>query len=180
MYTKYDQWLNEAKLESFNTKEEIEAWLDLMGIKNYTINEDLTVDVKGNVQLSRKGLTSIPVQFGTIAGDFKCPYNKITSLQGSPKEVKGDFYCAFNKLANLDGCPKEVKGNFFCNDNKLTSLEGSPKEVGGGFDCVGNDLTSLQGGPNKVGVDFYCSENKTMFTEEDVKEFSKVKGTIKV
>ena len=61
MYTKYEQWLNEAKIESFKTKEEIQNCLDKMGIKNYTINEDLNVDVKGNVDISQKGLTSIPL-----------------------------------------------------------------------------------------------------------------------
>ena len=39
MYTKYEQWVNEAKLESFKTKEEVQNWLDTMSIKNYTINK---------------------------------------------------------------------------------------------------------------------------------------------
>ena len=98
MYTKFDQWLNEAKLESFNTKEEIEAWLNAMSIKNYTLNTDLTVDVKGDVELSRKGLTGIPVQFGNVGGSFYCHDNKLTSLNGAPKEVGKDFYCYNNAI----------------------------------------------------------------------------------
>ena len=97
MYTKYEQWLNEAKLESFKTKEEVQTWLDEMGITKYTINEDLTVDVKGSVILSRNDLTSIPVQFGTVSGYFDLSDNDLTSLQGCPKEVGGIFWCRNNE-----------------------------------------------------------------------------------
>lgn len=158
-----------------------EAILKDLGIKNYKINEDLTVDVKGNVQISRKGLTSIPVQFGIISGDFNCDNNKLTSLEGSPKEVKGSFdcsvneltslqggpkevgssfYCGYNNLTTLDGSPKEVKGNFYSYNNKLKSLQGSPKEVGGSFLCSNNKLTSLQGSPEEVKGNFECSDNE--------------------
>ena len=33
------------------TREEIEVWLDTHNVKNYVVNEDLTVDVKGSVLL---------------------------------------------------------------------------------------------------------------------------------
>ena len=72
MYTKYEQWLNEAKMASFKTKEEIQNWLDRLRIKNYTINEDLTVDIKGDIEISSKDLTIIPVQFGNVTGSFYC------------------------------------------------------------------------------------------------------------
>ena len=123
MYTKYEQWLNEAKLESFTSKEEIQNWLDKMSIKNYTINADLTVDVKGNVRISRKGLTIIPVQFGTISGSFFCNNNKLTSLQGGPKEVKWHFNCYDNNLTSLEGSPKEVGGDFWCRNNEAVFTE---------------------------------------------------------
>ena len=201
MYTKYEQWLNEAKLESFKTKEEVQNWLDSMRIKNYTINNDLTVDVKSDVKLTGSGLTNIPVQFGIISGNFNCSINKLTTLEGCPKEVKGNFWCnnnnlttleggpkevkgsfdcTKNNLTSLQGCPKEVGGDFYCNDNKITSLEGCPKEVDGYFDCGNNELTSLKGGPEKVNGNFWCNNNKVKFTEEDVKSVSNVKGTIYV
>jgi hypothetical protein len=41
------------------TKGEIKNWLDCYGIKNYTINDDLTVDVNGSVDLYDKNLSSI-------------------------------------------------------------------------------------------------------------------------
>lgn len=54
------------------TKKEIQAWLDEMEIKNYTINDDLIVDVNGDVTLSFKKLKTIPVQFGVLKGNFNC------------------------------------------------------------------------------------------------------------
>ncbi len=85
-------------------------------------------------------------------GDFDCSYNKLTSIEGSPKEVGGGFYCDHNSLTSLEGCPKEVGGDFYCNDNSLTSLEGSPKEVGGHFDCHDNKLTPLEGCPKTYQI----------------------------
>ncbi len=47
--------------------------------------------------------------------------------------VDGREFCEShtNKLTSLEGAPKEVGGDFVCSKNKLTSLEGAPKEVGG-------------------------------------------------
>ena len=197
MYTKYEQWLNEANANDLTG----EAWLNAMHIKNYTINSDGTVDVKGNVNIQRKGLTSIPVQFGNVNGHFLCNYNKLSNLKGCPKKIKGSFECSFNELTSLEGCPKEINGDFVCNSNKLTSLTGGPKTVGGDFACFRNNLTSLKGapeivkrhfycsfnnltslkgGPETVGGDFWCSDNVIKFTEDDVTSVSKVKDRIMV
>ena len=46
----------------------IESWLNNFGIKNYIINEDLSVVVDGNVNLSSKGLIDIPVMFSVVNG----------------------------------------------------------------------------------------------------------------
>lgn len=137
-------------------KAEIEAWLEEMEIENYTINDDGTVDVNGDVQLEKKDLKEIPVQFGVVKGDFECYQNQLISLSGCPKEVKGDFWCFDNQLTSLEGAPQKVGGSFWCNQNRLTSLEGAPKEVGGTFNCQINKLTSLEGAPKakKIESDF--------------------------
>ena len=75
-----------------------------------------------------------------FGGDFNCYDNKLTSLQGAPREVSGDFSCYDNILTSLEGAPREVGENFFCSRNNLTSLEGGPREVGGNFDCRNNNF----------------------------------------
>ena len=63
------------------------------GIKNYTINNDGSIDVDGNVKLSRINLTNLPFKFGKISGNFYCSNNLLTSLEGAPTSVGGEFYC---------------------------------------------------------------------------------------
>ena len=112
------------------TKEEIKRWLDGMGVTNYTINDDLTVDVDDDVDLRFKNLTEIPVQFNEVKYYFSCAYNQLTSLEGSPRKVGDHFYCHNNQLTSLEDSPRKVGDYFYCHNNQLTSLEGSPEEVG--------------------------------------------------
>jgi len=163
---KYKDFISES------TKEDIDSICERYGIKNYTINEDGTIDVDGDVDLSGKNIDKLPLKFGKVTGHFFCSYNQLTSLEGSPSKVGGDFICYENKLTSLEGSPSEVGGGFYCSGNKLTSLEGSPKEVGGGFDCRYNQLTSLEGSPKRVGGHFGCSRNQLV----DVKGFPLIIG----
>lgn len=133
----------------FQTKEETENWLDKMKIKNYTINDDLTVDVDGDIYLISKKLKYIPVKFRKVGGDFYCFENRLTSLEGCPTSVGGDFYCNKNQLNSLENCPNTVGGYFYCQNNQLTSLEGCPQYVGGSFVCYENKLTSLVFAPKE-------------------------------
>lgn len=93
-------------------------------IENYTINDDMSIDVDGDVNLSQQDLTELPLNFNIVSGDFCCSINQLTSLVGCPKEVVGDFQCSYNRLTTLLYCPKEVSGVFDCSNNKLNSLEG--------------------------------------------------------
>ncbi len=112
--------------------------LEYYSIENYTINDDLTVDVDGDVDLSDQQLAEIPVIFGKVTGDFNVARNNLRSLDGSPYYVGSWFSCTGNELKNLKGSPREIGGSFFCTNNKLESLEGMPSEIGGSFECIGN------------------------------------------
>ena len=129
------------------TKEEIKDWLDNFqsprysqgddkGIENYTINDDLTVDVDGDVALAR-GLKKgkIPVKFRKVTGDFYCEESGLKSLKGCPDYLGGrkmfagmtggNFDCSRNNLTNLDYFPKILMGkNVYIYDNPLTTLKG--------------------------------------------------------
>ena len=117
--------------------------------------------IKGDLDLSRKGLTELPdLSEVVVKGNFYCSENKLTSLDGAPQTVGGDFNCSINQLTSLEGAPKEVGGGFSCFHNELTSLEGAPQTVGGYFSCSNNQLTSLESAPKEVGGDFNCSNNQ--------------------
>ena len=92
-------------------------------ITNYTINDDYSIDINGDVNLSWLLHTKIPLKFNKVSGNFNCAWNQLTTLKGSPKMVGGHFYCQHNQLTTLDGGPEYVGGEFWCFDNKLTSTE---------------------------------------------------------
>ena len=100
-------------------RELIEKWLKEYNIKDYTINDDFTIDVNGNVDLTFNHLSELPeyIQFNIVKGDFDCRRGDLTSLRGCPREVEGGFYCTSNELTSLEGAPEEVRGHFYCNDN---------------------------------------------------------------
>ena len=86
------------------------------GITNYTINDDGSIDVNGDVELSFKDLTELPLRFNKVTGWFDCSYNRLTSLKGSPRLIGGYFLCT----NSLEFCPDYVGGYFYCTGNKLT------------------------------------------------------------
>ena len=113
--------------ENIQTDEEIHGLCRKYEISNYTINEDKSVDVDGDVDLYNKGLSKLPLNFRHVKGDFSCSYNNynLTTLDGAPETVGGDFYCGGNNLKTLEGSPRRVDGDFNCTwNNKLMSLEG--------------------------------------------------------
>ena len=144
--------------ESFN---EIKSICNRHNIKNWELNSETgLVDVFGDVDISDREITRIPVKFGRVEGNFDCHSNQLTHLEGSPQSVGGGFYCRNNQLTHLEGAPRSVGGGFGCQNNQLTHLEGAPQSVGGYFDCHNNQLTSLEGAPRSVGGYFYCYNNQ--------------------
>jgi hypothetical protein len=144
--------------EEFNHIDNICKMYD---IKRYTINEDGSIDVNGDVDLDNRRLTKLPLKFNLVSGDFDCSHNQLTSLEGSPKEVGGIFSCNHNRLKTIEGSPKEVGGDFDCSNNQLISLIGCPTSVGGDFYSYGvsNKLTTLEGFSTKISGNFVCIGN---------------------
>jgi hypothetical protein len=89
-------------------------WLDEYNIRNYYIRKNLTITVKGSVNLSRKDILTLPtyIKFSIVYGNFICSEN-ITSMKGFPKHIKGDFMCSFNKLTSLSYMPKFIDGHCY-------------------------------------------------------------------
>ena len=144
-------------LKLFENFEDIHEICKEYGITDYTINDDGSIDVDGDVILSKNRLTKLPLKFNNVSGDFDCSHNGLTTLEGSPKSVGGHFWCYHNKLTTLEGGPQSVGGSFNCSWNKLTALECSPKSVSRGFYCYVNEITSFEFAPNYVG-DFRCND----------------------
>jgi hypothetical protein len=135
---RYENFIKESK-------EDIDSICKKFGIRNYTINEDSTVDVDWDVNLYDKGLTKIPLKFGEVSGYFSCGDNQLISLEGSPLSVGGYFNCISNQLKSLEGSPLSVGGGFYCSYNKLKSLDGISGRISGGIYCYSNQLRDVKG-----------------------------------
>ncbi len=128
--------------------------------ENLRTNEhQYIVNVKGNVNLSKKKLKEISIQFYHVDGYFDCSSNYLESLKGSPQYVGRDFYCAYNQLTSLKGCPQSISGDFYCAYNQLTSLKGCPQSISGNFYCDYNQLTSLEYFPTSLNGIVFIKNN---------------------
>jgi hypothetical protein len=150
---RYENFIKESK-------EDIDSICKKFDIRNYTINEDSTIDVDGDVDLYNKRLTKLPLKFRKVSGGFYCFNNQLKSLEGSPLSVGRYFSCFNNQLKSLEGAPLSVGGYFNCISNQLKSLSGSPLSVGGNFYCDSNQLKSLSGISGKISGAIYCTNNQ--------------------
>ena len=103
-------------VKKYTNNTNIEAWCEEMGIRNYTINSQGEIDVKGGVDLKDRNLKELPYKFGKVNGLFTLDGCKnLISLKNCPYYVGSYFNCYdCEKLDSLKGCPKEVGGNFYC------------------------------------------------------------------
>ena len=144
--------------EQFNNEQEIRDICREYGIEHYTINSDGSVDVMDSVRLYDLDLEKIPLKFGKISSYFDVSQNKLTSLEGFPKEVYSDIMIYKNKLTSLVGLPEIINDVINCSDNKLTSLEGLPMEAKGLY-CSNNKITTLKGAPMVIDGDLDLRSN---------------------
>jgi hypothetical protein len=134
------------------TRDEVIEVCKKYDIENYTINDDLSIDVDGSVYLEKEKLEYLPLKFNYVSGDFSCYDNKLKSLEGCPQTVGGRFNCYFNELVSLEGSPQTVDGDFDCSYNELETLEGGSQTVNGNFDCYSNELKDLEHFPEVNGT----------------------------
>jgi hypothetical protein len=142
-------------------------------IKNYTVNDDGSIDVDGNVDLSWYRLTELPLTFNKVTGYFDCGVNNLTTLKGCPRWVGGYFNCEDNQLTSLEFSPDYIGGYFSCSCNQLTSLEFSPDYVGDSFDCDDNYLTDNYC-DTEIGGKFYTSLKQDGLTKDNYNEWRKL------
>ena len=112
-------------LRRYENHEDIHSICREYNIKNYTINDDGSIDINHDQLSTSESLYSLlKSRINKITGNFAINNIKLTSLIGCPRSVDGGFYCLHNKLISLKGCPKSVGGNFNCRYNRINTFEG--------------------------------------------------------
>ena len=92
-----------------------------------TVHANGVVDVKWHIRMVRN-MPRMPVQFGTVGGDFHCKDCDLETLWGSPHTVSGEYNCTDNKNTDLKFSPVRA-GSLACGGEQLTSLEGLSAEL---------------------------------------------------
>lgn len=157
-----NQYEHSFKAQLLKTKEEIVSWLDMTKIRNYNINNNLTVDVDGDVNLSLRSFVFLPIQFGNVEGFFTCSQNlRLKSLLGCPRVVGGYFECSDTGIETFEGAPELVRGAVFAHACKnLVSLEGAPMYIKGDFNIKNcprvSSIKNLHKITKRIDGTFYC------------------------
>jgi hypothetical protein len=127
---------------------------ELYGIERYTITDNGSVDVHGNVEFHEELFTRLPIKFNIVHGYFKINHCKnLESLEGCPSDVR-HYFSVFGcpKITSLKGCPKTTESYFECDQSNITSLKNGPEQVHGHFSCARcPELISLEGAPKFIG-----------------------------
>jgi hypothetical protein len=132
----------------------IKELCDRYAIKNYTINDDMSIDVNDNVYLENMlgSMTELPLKFNRVYGYFNCNRNNLRTLKGSPKYVGGSFDCSYNRLYSLEYSPIHVEDYWSRENNHITSLEGLENtHIQGWLNASScNNLYCLEGFPKSL------------------------------
>lgn len=121
-------------------KEQIDAFMaehvELDAGSKYSIDAQGKVNVNGSCTV-KSSPGHMPVQFGTVSGNFNCTGSGMKSLEGGPVSVGGNF-TADCLLINLEG-------------DHLRNMIGGPRVISGSLSLLYNELDSLDGFPEKCG-----------------------------
>jgi hypothetical protein len=133
------------------THKEIKKWLDWQQIERYTIRPDGVVDVNGSASIQNFQGSIIPIQFGTVTGEFSCAHSGVTSLKGAPYHTGEGFYCYDTNLITFDGLSQFIGGDLGAHypgvDMNIISLSGIDRVVKhiGGRLYVNRETTHILG-----------------------------------
>jgi len=79
-------------------------------------NNDGSINVEGGIQINDK-FSKLPFKFRKVSLWFQINNVGLTTLENCPEEVGGFFGCEWNKLTSLEYSPKIVKESYFIGNN---------------------------------------------------------------
>lgn len=147
-------------------QEKIAKWLTTNSITDFTINDDNTVDVRGDLNLDGLRHAKLPVKFNHVTGSVSLAGAMLTTLEGLPEEINGDFDITSVKLDNVTGFPLKIHGDCHLGHIEIASTLATSQLSHVEGDLVIAELVadSLVGLPSYVGGDFIMRDNDKIKT----------------
>lgn len=131
---------------------QISSWLQHHNITEFTINQDNTVDVPGDVHFLSPRFKKLPFQFRHIGGDLAISNGMLQSSWGFPKQLDGSLHWSgLESAADLSHLPVHVKGDAIFDWCKTTFEKSSMRIVDGSFVVLHALLTTFKGFPTHIG-----------------------------
>ncbi len=113
----------------------------------YSIDSNGVVNVQGNLSYTRDAMghapESLPVEFGTVTGDFWSTSKGLKNWKNFPKFVGGMLVVDDNHFTDWKGCPTQT-GSLIIANNPIDSLTGMPS-VHGSLDVSNCELSNFEG-----------------------------------
>lgn len=155
------------KMDNFKKQElnidKILYYCDLFKIKKYNINDDGSIDVFEDVDISNKYLIKIPIKFNEVYGDFLCNNTNIVSMKNCPNIIHKNFNMGFNKIKKIEHSPIDVGEKFNLEHNKnLSYIKDFPRNVGSSIVLYSCNFKSLYNLPSIINGSLYIDFNKKL------------------
>lgn len=150
--------LNEILRQS--SKDKIDRLCELHEIKDYTINDDGTIDVVGEINWGFKRWKKLPLKFRKVDGNFLIFNNhNLVSLEGCPTEVTGSFKFSAQEITSMKHVPEKVGKDFTVSSFKMKKFDYFPKEIGGELSIFNSRIETLDLLPKEVFGKVSITEN---------------------
>lgn len=145
-------------------QEKIANWLKANKITNFTINDDNSVDVDGDLVLDGLRFEKLPVNFKSVTGSVSLVGALLKTLEGLPDEINGDLNISALKLDSVDGFPMKVHGDCHLGAITVKSTLSSSRlaHVEGDLIINSYDAPTFAGLPGYVGGDFIVTDSKNL------------------
>jgi hypothetical protein len=130
-------------------KKFITEWLDYYGIQNYTINDDMSVDIDGSVLIDRRHIPRLDVKFRNVSNEFfinKCGLESMNNLPISCKCVT----LTNNNINEISNVPLNCQ-YLNLNNNKITEIQNIEHLTElSTLEISHNKITKLYGLPSSI------------------------------
>jgi hypothetical protein len=97
----------------------IKSWCADQWIRNYTINDDMSIDVRATIVIA-SFISKLPIKF-RHTGNFILDNNNLTTFENFPKTIDGYLDVTNNNLRDIYNIPI-VSGSIRINSNPVFSL----------------------------------------------------------